>query len=110
MGGFAPPPAGVASPMVWGSEPGLVELFGPSASDIRTTRKMLHVPVPIGRALGGLLPHLLRPPTHKAFAALDVTRQADLHAALVDLLRRENTQRGDALAVPAEYVEVVVTK
>ena len=34
MGGFVPPPAGVASPMVWGSEPGLVELFGPSASDI----------------------------------------------------------------------------
>jgi ubiquinone/menaquinone biosynthesis C-methylase UbiE len=109
MGGFVPPPAGVASPMVWGSEPGLVELFGPSASDIRTTRKMYTFRfrsaehwVDYFRTYYG--------PTHKAFAALDVTRQADLHAALVDLLRRENTHRGDALAVPAEYVEVVVTK
>lgn len=36
---FVPPPAGVVSPMTWGSEPHLVELFGPEATDIRTTRR-----------------------------------------------------------------------
>jgi hypothetical protein len=49
-------------------------------------------------------------PTLKAFAALDHHRQHALHAALVQLLRRENRNGGRALAVPAEYMEVVITK
>jgi hypothetical protein len=109
MGQFIPPPAGLASPMVWGREPGLVELFGPAASDIKTTRKHYvfrfrsaeHF-VDYFRSYYG--------PTHKAFAALDETRQRQLETALVDLLRRENTHRGNALVVPAEYLEVVITK
>ncbi len=109
MGSFVPPPAGVASPMTWGSEPGLVELFGPSASDIRTTRKMYMFRfqsaehwVDYFRAFYG--------PTHKAFAALDEARQKELYAALVDLLSRENTHRGKTLVVPGEYLEVVISK
>jgi ubiquinone/menaquinone biosynthesis C-methylase UbiE len=39
MRGFVPPPAGLRSPMAWGSETRLVELFGPQASDLRTERK-----------------------------------------------------------------------
>ncbi len=109
MGRFLPPPAGVSSPMNWGSEPGLVELFGPSATDIRCTRKMYVFRfqsaehwVDYFRAFYG--------PTFKAFAALDESRQKELYTALVDLLRQENSHRGNTLVVPAEYLEVVITK
>jgi ubiquinone/menaquinone biosynthesis C-methylase UbiE len=109
MSGFVPPPAGLASPMAWGSEPRLVELFGPRASDIRTTRKAYVFRyrsaehwVEFFRTYYG--------PTHRAFAALDEAGQRALHAALVAFLRGENTHTGDALVVPAEYLEVVITK
>lgn len=109
MNRFVPPPAGLASPMAWGTEPRLVELFGPQASDIRTTRKMYVFRyrsaehwVEFFRTYYG--------PTHKAFAALDEAGQQALHASLVEFLRSENTHSGDALVVPAEYLEVVITK
>ena len=108
-GAFVPPPAGLASPMAWGSEPRLVELFGPLASDIRTTRKSYVFRfrsaahwVEFFRSYYG--------PTHKAFAALDEARQRALHAALIEFLQGENTHRGDALMIPGEYLEVVITK
>lgn len=106
---FVPPPSGLASPMAWGSEPRLLELFGPEAADIRTTRKVYAFRyrsvehwVEYFRTYYG--------PTHKAFAALDAAGQQALHEALVDLLRRENTHPGEALVVPGEYLEVVITK
>lgn len=36
--------------------------------------------------------------------------QRALHIALVEFLRGQNTYGGDALVVPAEYLEVVITK
>ena len=109
MSAFVPPPPGLASPMAWGSEPRLVELFGPQASDIRTTRKTYVFRyrsaehwVEFFRTYYG--------PTHKAFAALDETGRQALHAALVEFLRGQNRYSGDGLVVPAEYLEVVIAK
>jgi ubiquinone/menaquinone biosynthesis C-methylase UbiE len=107
--GFAPQPSGLASPMAWGTELRLWELFGAQASDIRTTRKTYAFRyrsaehwVEFFRTHYG--------PTHRAFASLDEAGRRALHAALVELLRGQNTHRGEALVVPAEYLEVVVTK
>jgi ubiquinone/menaquinone biosynthesis C-methylase UbiE len=106
---FVPPPAGVRSPMGWGSEPRIVELFGRHASGIQTTRRTYAFRyrsaehwVDFFRAYYG--------PTHKAFAALDEAGQRVLYAALLDLLRASNVHQGGALVVPAEYLEVVITK
>lgn len=109
VGSFVPPPAGLRSPMRWGSETGLVELFGPSASDIRTERKLCQFRylsaehwVDFFRSYYG--------PMHRAFAALDEPRKRALHEALLDLAGSWNRSgRGD-LIVPAEYLEVVITK
>ena len=49
-------------------------------------------------------------PTHKAFAALDPTRQARLTADLTALLEHFDVGGSSSLVVPAEYVEVVVIK
>ena len=109
VGAFSPPPPGLRSPMAWGTETRLVELFGPQASDIRTERKsyMFRFRSPehwieVFRAYYG--------PTHKAFAALDADRQAAFYAALVEFLGAQNQWRGDALVIPGEYLVVVVTK
>jgi ubiquinone/menaquinone biosynthesis C-methylase UbiE len=109
MSAFVPPPAGLASPMAWGNEARMLELFGPKASGIRTSRRTYSFRfrsaehwVEFFKAYYG--------PTHKAFAALDEKGRHDLHVALVEFLRARNRHDGDALVVPAEYLEVVVTK
>jgi SAM-dependent methyltransferase len=106
---FVPPPAGVRSPMTWGSEPGLVELFGPGAADIRTERKLCVFRyesadhwVDFFRKYYG--------PMHRAFAALDHSRQHALHAALMTLARKWNRSGRGSLVVPGEYLEVVITR
>ncbi len=106
---FVPPPPGLRSPMAWGTEPRLVELFGPRASDIRTERKTYvfryRSPehwVEYFRAYYG--------PTHRAFAALDAAGQQALETALLGLLREWDEGRAGALSVPGEYLEAVITK
>lgn len=109
MSAFAPPPPGLASPMAWGSEDRLAELFGTEASDIRSTprtyffrfRSAEHW-VDFFRAYYG--------PTHRAFAGLDAAGQEGLTQALVELLGRWNVNRGTALVVPGEYLETVIRK
>ncbi|HET9663711.1 MAG TPA: class I SAM-dependent methyltransferase [Burkholderiales bacterium] len=106
---FVPPPAGLRSPMLWGDEPHIVELFGPRAANIACERRSFNFRyrsaehwIDIFRAYYG--------PTHKAFAALDGDGQLALHAHLLELLNRHNVAGPDSLVVPGEYLEVVITK
>ena len=106
---FVPPPAGIRSPMARGTETRLDELFGPEAVDIRTKRKTYWFRyrsaehwIEVFRAYYG--------PTLKAFAALDEAGQAKLHAALLELLGKWTRCEGEAISVPGDYLEVVVTK
>ncbi|MHB9004908.1 MAG: class I SAM-dependent methyltransferase [Coriobacteriia bacterium] len=106
---FVPPPPRVRSPLAWGTETRLVELFGPWATDIRVERKnyafryasAAHF-IEVFRTYYG--------PTLKAFAALDHLRQLELHAALLELLTQRNRSGGEALDIPSEYQEVVNTR
>ena len=109
IGAYVPPPAGLQSPALWGTEPHIVELFGPQAADIRCARRHFHFRyrstahwIEVFRTFYG--------PTHKAYAALDTDRQARLTADLTALLERLNIAASDSLVVPAQYLEVVVTK
>ncbi|UCH53329.1 MAG: class I SAM-dependent methyltransferase [Pseudomonadota bacterium] len=104
-----PPPAGLQSPMLWGSEPRIVELFGPEATDIRCKRSIYNFRyqsaahwIEVFRNLYG--------PTHKAYAALTPDRQSRLTEDLTALLERLNVGGPDSLVVPGEYLEVVITK
>ena len=108
IGRHVPPPAGLQSPMLWGSEPRIVELFGAQAADIRSTRRHFNFRyrsaahwIDVFRNYYG--------PTHKAFAALDATGQARLVDDLTRLLEDANVGGADSLVVPAEYLEVVIT-
>lgn len=109
VGAFVPMPAGIPSPMAWGSETRLVELFGPEAADIRTERKMYAFRyasaehwVDFFRAHYG--------PIHKAFAALDGSRQRAFHRTLTELAHAWNQSRRGGLVIPGEYLEIVITR
>jgi SAM-dependent methyltransferase len=107
VGKHVAPPPGVASPIQWGSEARLADLFR-AARSVRTARKEFvfryrstaHF-IDVFRRLYG--------PTHKAFGALDPEGQARLVADLTDLSSRFN--RGQtSFVVPAEYLEVVIER
>jgi SAM-dependent methyltransferase len=109
VGSFVAPPPGTKSPMLWGSEPYIVELFGAQALDLRCVRRHFNFRyrsaehwIEVFRAFYG--------PTHKAFGALEAARQPQLAAALLELLRRRNVAGSDSLVVPGEYLEIVITK
>lgn len=109
IGGYVPPPVGLQSPALWGSEPRIVELFGPDAIDIRCVRRNFNFRyrspahwIEVFRNFYG--------PTHKAYAALDSERQTRLTAELTALLERRNVGGPSSLVVPGEYLEVVIIK
>jgi len=108
IGGYVPPPAGVASPALWGTEPHIVQLFGPQAAAMDCQRRNFAFRyaspahwVQVFRDYYG--------PTHKAFAALDASSQARLESDLLALLERLNVGGPGSLVIPGEYLEVVVT-
>lgn len=109
VGSFVAPPPGTRSPVLWGSEPYIVALFGPQASDLRCVRRHFNFRyrsaahwIEVFRTFYG--------PTHKAFGALDAARQSQLSAALAALLNRWNVAGPDSLVVPGEYLEIVITR
>jgi len=109
IGAYVSPPAGTQSPALWGSEPRIVELFGPDAIDIRCVRRNFNFRyrsaahwIEVFRNFYG--------PTHKAYAALDPARQARLTEDITELLERLNVGGEHSLVVPGEYLEVVIIK
>ena len=95
--------------MLWGTEPHLVRLFGRQAVDIHCERKVFtmryHSPahwLQVFREYYG--------PTHKAFAALDADGQRELEDEIFRLLEAMNLGGTTSLVVPAEYLQVVITR
>jgi len=106
---YTPPPAGVQSPMLWGSEPRIVEMFGSYAVDIRCERRMFNFRykspahwLEVFRTYYG--------PMYKAFGALDTDRQQQLSNEITALLEKLNVGGENSLVVPSEYMEVVITR
>jgi len=103
-----PPVPGVQSPLLWGTQAHVDALFAGAASIAyarRTYTFRYRSPehfVDVFRSFYG--------PVHKAFAALDATRQRVFEADLLALLRRVNRAGAKTLVVPAEYLETVVTR
>jgi ubiquinone/menaquinone biosynthesis C-methylase UbiE len=109
VGSFVPPPAGVKSPVLWGTDGHLQELFGKDASSIRSERRNFNFRylsaehfIQIFRDFYG--------PTHKAFAALDEAKQKALAAEITALLEKTNIAGNHSLVAPAEYLETVITR
>lgn len=109
IGAHVPPPAGVKSPVLWGTEQHIVELFGSHAADINCERRLFNFRY---RSAAHWL-QVFRDyygPTLKAFAALDASGQQALERDIMMLLDELNTAGQSSLVVPSEYLEVIITK
>ena len=109
VGAHVPPPAGLSSPALWGTEAHLERLFGAGAASLHCTRRQFQFRY---RSAAHWL-QVFRDyygPTHKAFAALDAAGRQALERDVTRLLEESNTAGPASLVVPAEYLEVVVVK
>jgi ubiquinone/menaquinone biosynthesis C-methylase UbiE len=109
IGRHLPPPAGVPSPMLWGSEERLRDFFPASAAAISVTKK--HFTFRYRSAEDWLDTfRTFYGPMHKAFAALDERGRTALAAELVEVARRFNDAVDGTLAAPSQYLEVVIRR
>lgn len=109
IGAYVPPPAGLQSPALWGTEPHIVELFGSQAADISTSHKYFNFRY---RSAAHWL-QVFRDyygPVNKTFAALDAAGQKALEKDIVALLERCNAAGASSLVLPSEYLEVVIRR
>jgi SAM-dependent methyltransferase len=109
MGKYLPPAAGVKSPALWGTEARLCELFGEAIDSIaiecRNFVFRYHSAahwLEVFRTFYG--------PMHKAFGALDATKQEALAADLIALANKFNRATDGTLVAPSEYLEVVIKR
>jgi len=107
IGKHVPPPAGVKSPALWGTEAHLQQLF--AGHQVQATKQIFNFRyksaahwLEVFKTYYG--------PTHRTFAALDPAKQAALEADLFELLERANRGGKDTFIASSEYVEAIVTK
>jgi ubiquinone/menaquinone biosynthesis C-methylase UbiE len=104
-----PPPAGVASPLRWGTEAGIGELIADGVSSIRARRRTFTFRF-VDAATFVRTFREWYGPTVKAFEAAGPDGAAALERDLVALVERAARPRDGAIAVPAEYLEVVAVR
>jgi ubiquinone/menaquinone biosynthesis C-methylase UbiE len=108
VGAHVPPPAGVQSPLLWGTEAHLQELLG-SGADVQVTRKHFTFRYRSAQHFFEVFRDYYGP-TFKAWGALDEAGQASFQEQLVALADGANRSSAGDLAVDSEYLEVVATR
>jgi SAM-dependent methyltransferase len=105
----APPPPGVQSPLLWGTEERLRELFGDGISDLRVERRPSRQPF---RSADHFLDFFRTyfGPTKVAFERVGSEGEAALEADLRTYLEQSNTAGERALVLKPEYLQVIATR
>ena len=108
VGAHVPPPAGVRSPMLWGTEAHLRELFGDSLASLETEERTFTFRFESAEEFVDFF-RTWYGPTLKAFAALEGAARDALEDDLLALARRSDRLGGGsgAIAIPASYIEAV---
>jgi ubiquinone/menaquinone biosynthesis C-methylase UbiE len=107
LGKHLPPPAGVKSPALWGTQARLNEMFAGADIDAQPRMFVFRYKSPehfldVFRTYYG--------PMYKAFGALDAEKQKALAADLIALVGEFNRADDGSMAVHSEYLEVLITK
>jgi hypothetical protein len=104
-----PPPAGLRSPILWGTETRLQELFGDSVVELRAVKRYYTFRA---RSPQAFIDDWKRwyGPTLKAFQAVGEAGAPALEADLLDLIARFNRATDGTMAVPSEYLETVILR
>jgi SAM-dependent methyltransferase len=104
-----PPPAGVKSPALWGTEERLRELLGDAVSRLEITPRTFVFRFRSPEEFAGFFRDRYGP-THKAFAALDEAGRQRLWDDLTALAHEHDSEEGLTVAMASEYLEVVATR
>ena len=105
VGQHVPPPAGVPSPLAWGTEEWLRELLG-SGTRIDATRRHFVFRYRSASEFFETFKTYYGPIV-RAWETLDDNGRASFREQLIALLESNNRATDGRLAVPAEYLEVV---
>lgn len=109
MAPYMPPPPGVKSPALWGTEAGLRELFGEEISSIQTNRRYyFHRYRSTQHAVEVFCNYY--GPIATAHEALEPTRQECMRRDLGAMLEQVNLASDGTLVAPGEYLEAVVVR
>jgi ubiquinone/menaquinone biosynthesis C-methylase UbiE len=105
----APPPPGIPSPLAWGTEERLRELFGDGIADLQVERRISRQPfrsadhyIEFFRTYFG--------PTQMAYERVGPEGEQALTDDLRDFLEAANTAGEQAMVLEAEYLEVIATR
>ncbi|MDX6624278.1 MAG: hypothetical protein QOE75_2210 [Solirubrobacterales bacterium] len=105
----APPPPGLPSPLLWGTEEHVRELFGDRVSELRIERRVSRQPfrspehyIDFFRTYFG--------PTKMAFERVGPEGEAELYADLKGFLEEVNTAGDRAMVLEADYLEIIATR
>jgi SAM-dependent methyltransferase len=105
---YAPAPPGVASPMLWGTEDYLKDLFGSSIAAMTSAERVCTFRFTSPEEFVGFFRRWYGP-TLKAFESLEEAAQIGLARDLADLARHWNRHTSGSIAIPATYLETVIT-
>jgi ubiquinone/menaquinone biosynthesis C-methylase UbiE len=108
VGQHVPPPAGVPSPLAWGTESRVTELLG-AGTDVTVAVRQFTFRYRSAEDWFETFKTYYGPLV-RAWAALDSDGQQSLHDQLVGLADGANRDGRGALTVPADYLEVVATR
>ncbi len=107
IGKHVPPPAGVNSPALWGSQDWLDETFGGKCEMVSFRRKNFMFRY---RSAEHFLEYFrtFYGPMQKAFDALDADGQAALQSDIMALIQQFDISTNESLCISSEYAEVIV--
>jgi SAM-dependent methyltransferase len=104
---FAPPPAGVPSPLLWGTEDAVRDRLGAGATSLEFTRRIISFDYPFPPEEVVHYFRLWYGPTLRAFAALDDAKRDELRRDLERLWADHNRASDGTTHVESEYLEVI---
>ena len=108
IGSYAPPPAGIGSPMEWGSVTRVEELLGQRVASLEMSERTFVFRYRSAAEFIGTMRAFYGPMT-KAFESLDDRDRQGLFDDLVTLADERNVATDGTLHLPSEYLEIVAT-
>ena len=104
---YLPPPAGLPSPLLWGTEEQVRARLGGGSESLTLTRRTMTFEYPFGPEEVVNQFRLWYGPTLRAFAALDEEGRAGLRRDLETLWTEHNRASDGTTRVQSEYLEVI---
>ena len=104
---YVAPPAGIPSPLLWGTEDAVRARFGPGVKSLTLTPRLITFEYPFGPEETVNQFRLWYGPTLRAFAGLDEANRSALRRDLERLWTDHNRATDGTTRVQSEYLDVV---